>query len=243
MNNLSDTLDSVFDARAERFVGIFDVLGFKDFVSKTSLDDVRAAYHQLLVNAKDGTDLPIFKIYHDRPPEVERETVPFHVFSDTILIWQHGSGGEHLQNFFQAAALLIASSVEIQLPLRGGISYGECIMDERNNIFLGQPLIDAHETESAQEWIGAAYHKSVLSSPYGENFVKFGRDQICEYKAPLKRCAKVDLSGYVSWWHGYASPNVIDDLMMLRSRSTRRNVRKKFDNTIEFYRQVPRDSV
>jgi hypothetical protein len=55
--------------------------------------------------------------------------------------------------------ILVAQSLG-SLPLRIGIAFGECTIDPENDIYIGQPIVDAHRIEQRQEWIGGAFHPS-----------------------------------------------------------------------------------
>jgi hypothetical protein len=50
---------------------------------------------------------------------------------------------------------------------------------------MGQPIIDAYNTERSQRWIGASLHHSVLDHPsLGERILRL--EEVVEYKIPVK---------------------------------------------------------
>jgi len=55
---------------------------------------------------------------------------------------------------------LICRSLQVGLPLRGALAVGDAVLDKVRNIFLGQPIIDAHILEVNQRFIGAGICES-----------------------------------------------------------------------------------
>jgi len=80
-------------------------------------------------------------------------------FSDTFLLWADHDAFR-LPAFMQMCIDLFCYSLEIGIPLRGGIGVGEAYMDKTKNIFLGPAFIDAAEAEAAQCWLGISCGRS-----------------------------------------------------------------------------------
>jgi hypothetical protein len=100
--------------------------------------------------------------------------------SDTFLVWSnytwsalHTEGEDELERlsqdplhdwlfypvpcdpFLDVCNELICRSLQVGLPLRGALAVGDGVFDKVRNIFLGQPIIDAHMLEVNQRFIGA----------------------------------------------------------------------------------------
>ena len=50
-------------------------------------------------------------------------------------------------SFLEVCSEIMCHAIEIGLPLRGGISTGNAILEQANGIYLGQPIIDAARIE------------------------------------------------------------------------------------------------
>lgn len=167
-------------------VGMFDVLGFSDRMRNDGVDAVFSLYQDLVkqVIAKepmlcigardvgDGTQCPC----------LYSADIRYVYFSDTIILWMPL---EKLMTgpFVQRCADLICEALCMRIPLRGAIALGEAIMHKAAGIFLGAPIIDAHNLEKAQEWIGAAFARSGTWTPF---VAELSPIQIIEYDVPLK---------------------------------------------------------
>ncbi len=77
-------------------------------------------------------------------------------------------------------ARLICKAFLSGIPLRAGISFGECYIDRDRNILVGQAIADAHAVEAAQEWIGGAIHTD--AEPTGVP----GMGSIMDWDVPVK---------------------------------------------------------
>lgn len=73
-------------------------------------------------------------------------------------------------NFLDVCNELICHSLEIGLPLRGGISMGEAVLDQEKNIFLGQPIVEAARLEKGQRFIGASFCESAMNQTIPKRF-------------------------------------------------------------------------
>jgi hypothetical protein len=234
---ITDPSDHTLPDEAERFVGLFDVLGFKNLVKTNPLPRVIADYNRLLKETEYLAEIPVLS-----QSQVEIEKVPHQIFSDTIFIWSKGSRREDIYDFLHACCLLIAASVRVKLPLRGGVAYGECLMDSNRGRFIGRAIVDAYESEKIQEWVGIGLHESCFSSPIGNDLLKF--DNVLEYPVPVKPCKPA--IRHTLRWHGYADLNaeeVLEGLLadaLLADASGERNAEKKIRNVLSFCRSVTR---
>ena len=60
-------------------------------------------------------------------------------------------------NVIETAAWLLFETMFYQsIRLRIGISYGDVHIDPKNNIYIGQAIVDAYEMERVQLWSGGA---------------------------------------------------------------------------------------
>jgi len=53
-----------------------------------------------------------------------------------------------VDEFFRRSALLFCSAIRCGIPLRGAISVGEAVLNSKENVFIGQPLVEASSLEA-----------------------------------------------------------------------------------------------
>jgi hypothetical protein len=145
---------------ANRLIGIFDILGFSQLLDSIGVDGVTSRVKSIME-----------KLDSDFRWEARAIT-----FSDTVFIYSartfrdarhlHEIGRVHeersAQGFLGYCASLVAESIQIGLPLRGGIAWGQCVIMPRRGAFIGEPIVAAYQTEQAQDWAGLAVHESAL---------------------------------------------------------------------------------
>lgn len=166
-------------------MAICDVLGFKELLRDADLSGLHERYRQLLRAVNRSA---VVTAASERDPWQFTTTsyIGHTVFSDSIILWSPpvprkkvnyrtgqwkyrddwGSGlgrafGQDLR-FFLSVSSLIGIGLVRGFPLRIGIAFGDCVIEPDKSIFLGQPLVDAFETERRQQWIGAVCHPSCI---------------------------------------------------------------------------------
>jgi hypothetical protein len=92
------------------------------------------------------------------------------VFSYTILMWSETSTKPREFKVHGMAFLLLLSgffrtALRCRFPLRIGVAFGPVVIEPDNHIFIGTPIVNAHLTEQAQDWVGIACHNSCRHAP------------------------------------------------------------------------------
>lgn len=141
------------------FVGMFDVLGFKNIVLNTPLAEVLSLYGRLLNVADWSSRIPVVGV-----GKHEEWKTPVTVVSDTLLLWADDEW-ESVQSFFASCSVLMAEALGMGWPLRGGIAFGECVLNRQQEIYVGPPIVKASMVEAAQDWVGAALDPSCFEAP------------------------------------------------------------------------------
>jgi hypothetical protein len=131
-------LDTLVLMSEDRFVLLLDILGFKQLVATKSLHFIREKIEGLLDECESwaaGRSDTDFDTIH---------------FSDTVLIYTRGTGAykEWYDDMVFIGSRICSKMFADGLPVRGALSYGSFLVEEsgRHKIYLGQALIDAHET-------------------------------------------------------------------------------------------------
>lgn len=83
-------------------------------------------------------------------------------FSDTILFYTKTDTENDCRRLLQTIGwLLFENMFSLNTRLRVGISYGEAFMDELNETYIGEPIVEAYQLEKRQKWSGGALTKKV----------------------------------------------------------------------------------
>ena len=193
------------------------------------LDEIYKRYMALLTQLDPN---PLFRI---KPVTYEREIILDRVvFSDTILCWAHA--GEAVEILPVVIGQIMARAVG-SMPLRAGLAFGECVIDPANDIYIGQPIIDAYRTEQAQEWMGGAFHPSCWTM-HGllEKLCKGYERSAVKYAVPVKTAAT--RLEYALNWPLLADTPVSGDLLTAAETSAAPAAKVKWRNARRFYDTV-----
>lgn len=174
---------------AYRWIALLDILGFRHMLETRSLADVAFLVERLVAAARPRDRELHYAI--GRTSKTKNLKLGHLHFSDTILLWTpplHRKDTELntqlVLNLCQSVANLIGMALINGLPLRGGLAEGECYIDSKKQIVVGQPVVDAYRLEQEQEWIGAALRSE--KRPNIHDFDCFA-DWLVEYPVPTKK--------------------------------------------------------
>lgn len=147
-----------------RTVAFLDILGFRQAVLTTPLTELAAKYERRIAEV-DAMNRPagwvsgtpsLFPNHSPNTPWCQR-----FVFSDSIILVSDDDTAVSALKLLVYAWRLSQSFIAFQMPLRGGIAFGELHSNPLRNICLGRALTTAYDLEQSQAWIGAAIHSSV----------------------------------------------------------------------------------
>jgi len=233
------------------FVAWLDVLGFKAFLRRSSLSEVVEAMRELdeVVEHETGRIVTAARAVH-HPNEPNRrglcETVRF---SDTILVYSDNPTGMGLIRVVRATLGIIGNLMVRGVPVRGAIASGAVYIDPSAMLFIGEPLLAAHEETEQQEWAGALLVQDLEKDPSLLPAIRFLEEQkmVCRYRAPIKN-GDARASLCVNWTLNYPlAPDTIYSFWNRNASSplegrnaqdwTKDGVRKA-DPTVEFATHV-----
>jgi hypothetical protein len=140
-------------------IAICDIVGFKKIVEDNTLDKIVNYFKCRLTNA-------LYHSIHKKDPPNKLITlsdlrnqskIGITWFSDTVIMYTLKDDNENLEELISAVGwLLYYSTTPTEWQFRCGISYGYAHIDIDNEIFIGQPIIDAHLLQENQKWYGGA---------------------------------------------------------------------------------------
>lgn len=187
------------------FIALVDLLGFKNHLWDSSgqkiqdgLGSLYEKYVRLLAAIKHSIEFNGPRFTREHSIEFVDIKVPHLIASDTVLLWSSQVDVEFL---IGAVSNLINLGLTFNVPLRGALAYGDCIIDVSKNIFIGYPIVEAIETEKCQNWIGIGVTNNAA------NLID-NMDGVVKYPVPLQSSFETNKSINISHaiaWH-WAEP-------------------------------------
>lgn len=170
-------------------IAVVDILGFSNYLTEKSIPLQVIVEKLLNFFYMRSTDFPKKIIKHDyteyAQKDAELKTI---YFSDSILLYldfiddKNISAIQEIYSLSLAVSYLLNSCLNYALPIRGAISYGECIVSE-DNIFIGKPIIDANKYEKLQNWAGVILTPNAERELENESAIGW----LVKYDVPIKR--------------------------------------------------------
>lgn len=155
------TSDTIVES--DQMIGFFDVLAFSERVRRSTLAEIYVEYEQLIkiVIDKNGTFIIGRVAVGDGSyaPATGWLATEHAYFSDTVLLWSKFDDFRY-PAFCSLCARLICEALEVGMPLRGAIAVGQASLDRTKNIFVGLAVVEAHDVENAQAWLGVSFAPS-----------------------------------------------------------------------------------
>lgn len=226
---------NAMETRSIKIIALFDILGTKKRMETLKLDAVLKQYIQL---AEFVDNMTGSLMIHSVPagdggfcPAVGYLAVEQAYFSDTFLVWADYDSFR-IPAFFEMCSGLFCHSLELGIPLRGGIAVGDAYMDKEKNIFLGPALIDAYLAESAGEWLGISCGNSFGSEQYRG---PFDPRTVLPYSRHQNQKKEYKLEGLVlDWPRLWRKTERPDACEKLRFMDTEIEFQSYYSNTIAF---------
>ncbi|MBQ6649305.1 MAG: hypothetical protein IJM66_10735 [Muribaculaceae bacterium] len=148
---------------AERLVLYADIMGFKNRVLTTEHEELRKS---LQIFREDFTK-------QASPLQIE-DYLRFVQFSDSILAVAQSADKKMLNLITKFGVRLMQISSEMGFPIKGVLSKGMFTFDTENQLYFGQPLVDAYLLHEEIKFYGIVVHHTA------ENLVKqFGGNAYC----------------------------------------------------------------
>jgi len=226
-------------------IALCDILGFSDLVKSNPLDAVadnvlgwfrQALHHSINKNGWPEV-IPTFD-------EIDKNSkIGLAWFSDTILLFTREDTDESLQELLQTVEWLLFETMHYTTRMRAGLAYGDAFIDPKNNMYVGVPIIDAHQLEQQQQWSGAALTKSASDRvPEFARNGKFADWPILPYNVPLKK-NKTIYTLAVNWTCGIHNQPPLywskkNEEPTSEDWASRPSVCEKWQNTKQFHKDV-----
>lgn len=220
-----------------RYIGFIDIMGFKDWVARSSPKDV----YDVMLKIRKAIDSTYsvfgYRTVESEDGDDEKDTYEDNIrivnFSDSIIIFTKDGDADCLENLIQTTSVLTDSLFENGVPFKGAIAYGHMTLDFYNSIFFGQPLIDAYQLQEELNFYGIAIHASAEFRHDIED-----DESILQYNCPFKAGSGSHLTvvpgiSINSDFDDTKFQIVKENVINLRSR-TSGALRKYIDNTLKY---------
>lgn len=140
-----------------RFVVFLDIMGFKDFVNRNPHQIVYEKL-QLLSHKRQAIDHASQKKYNRAYDNADIYTISF---SDSFIMFSKDDSVGCFEIISFAAALLVQEAITNNIPIKGGIAHGQITVNKSQQIYFGQPIIDAFEIQEDVYYYGIVAHHTV----------------------------------------------------------------------------------
>lgn len=172
-----------------RFVGFFDILGFKNLVEKNSHEKLVEIYKDVLIDTVAEIRRLGFEIHKNEENALKSlESIKQFIISDSIILIQDDCTHRGLFFITLQAKVLLQIAMDEGIPLRGAISVGPVtILEDFGTTIIGQGLVNAYSLESMQNWSGAIIDDKCFQIHPKDNVFL----EILEVKTPLFATYKV----------------------------------------------------
>ena len=140
-----------------RFVAFLDILGFKDKVMRKSHAEI---YEELskISKLKDTVENRLSLKNTEKFYDADVYVVSF---SDSIVIFSKNDSFENFEYFLVALRGIFANSIRHKIAMKGGFAHGEISLNKTEQIYFGQPIIDAYLIEEDVNYLGVVAHSSI----------------------------------------------------------------------------------
>jgi hypothetical protein len=171
----------------KRFVAFFDILGFKDRVMRESHEKIYKDLAGIQVNEKK-----LEKVLENQAVKNIFNNSEIYVvkFSDSVVLFSKNDTIDNFILFLISARFLFYSFLKRNFLVKGGMAYGEISLDKENQLYFGQPIIDAFLLEEEVNYIGVVAHNSIdmfkQCIKANHKFYPLLTQLIFEGKSPLK---------------------------------------------------------
>ncbi|HEX8174097.1 MAG TPA: hypothetical protein VF543_03140 [Pyrinomonadaceae bacterium] len=190
---------------SNRYIAMIDILGFAHLVETSPLMQIVEQTESILRGWPDNLYLAWVAINDDGSltSGYSYELGKAH-FSDTLILWTRPIDETFKYKtqeefcFLQTVSQIICNGFLSGMPLRAGIGFGECYIDEEKGTYIGQALVNAYNVEKVQEWVGGALHPNcpaVESMNEGEDY----GGVLVRHSIPVKPGSKLNLDVALDW--------------------------------------------
>ncbi|MES2656512.1 MAG: hypothetical protein V4620_13040 [Bacteroidota bacterium] len=221
----------------KRFVVFLDIMGFKDFVARHTHDEVYEMMSRISL-VKESID----ELSARYTTSTYKDKLYTTSFSDSIILFSEDDSARSLEMIVSATSFLFSTAMGQSIPMKGAIAHGLMSVNKTQQIYVGQPLIDAYLLQEEVNYYGVVAHNSIdayLNKRAHEMESSF-REVFFEEKVPLKT-GKI-LHNNINWFSVLSIMNdeelrksSFKEILIEMKSITSGTPRKYIDNTEEVF--------
>lgn len=143
-------------------LSLFDILGYSGWMMNA--DEALSKKVEMLKKLNGA----LSAIIKNRKSSIE---INYHNYADNILLWTPGESEGGLEYLLFITSFVFSFLLHVGLPLRGAVNHGEVYFSNNEAIYTGPALVEAHQCQGLQRWLGVVICDPV-EKKYGEPFLK-----------------------------------------------------------------------
>jgi hypothetical protein len=126
-----------------RWVAVIDLLGFSHTDWKTNYLSIVTSY-----------ELALEQIVHACR---NKEAVEYAWFSDTFILYSEDDSASSFVHVESSVRHFLQGLLNHGIPFRGGLSCGDFFAKPKQNIYVGEALVEAYKMSECHNWIGFSF--------------------------------------------------------------------------------------
>lgn len=239
-------------------LAIIDVLGFRNLVKQRCLKEFITSYARVITGIQSASN-------------TLESNLEIMVYSDTIAIKPADNSEESFHKMIKTLKLSLSTMFHSIgggdcIPLRGAISYGEFawykgdiqtqvmnrvpLLASDVNFIVGQPIVDVHDHEVDQEWMGISMNEDTSKQLF-DTYPKAMQSLIhsnclIQTDIPLKRGRYAKSYAINNVTRGVIELHLSSFVTEIEKQSLKPESNKyihKYFNTYDFYRYIVREKL
>ncbi len=142
----------------KRFVAFLDILGFKDKVMRSTHEEIYAELNKISTAKRNLEESVNKDIIQSTFNDVDIYIVSF---SDSIVLFSKNDSEDNF-NFFTIALIgLFSNAIKNKIAIKGAVAHGLVSLNKSEQIYFGQPIIDAFLLEEDVNFLGILCHNTI----------------------------------------------------------------------------------
>jgi hypothetical protein len=225
----------------ERFVAFLDIMGFRDRVFRESHKDVKKMLESLHPTIEHIEHFTNYILKENKNIKNVDKATPVIIpvsFSDSIILVSSDNSAGSATRIFSRTNWIVSKAIELGIPIKGAIAYGEMTADLEKSLYFGRPIIDAYELQNELQFYGVILHHTVEKCLFELKIINNLENMYFIHSFPVSLKSGKIIHYVVNWTREFKenkkASKVVSDLYYNVSGTPRLYV----DNTIEFVRWI-----
>lgn len=189
----------------------------------------------------------VFLVYAESLEQFWRKAFDEHLlsrisFSDSFILYTADGSALSYRALDSFVRSFVVALILRAIPVRGAMSFGYFYADSEQDLVFGQALLDAYRTCESQDWLGFILCKSVVDQLSRVGLPAQERLNYASWPVPLKGREKLSseaMAPIPAFILG-AGPSedgqraCRDALLRMKSAAQTPEIRRKYENTLQF---------